>query len=136
MAHARYVTGGGRGSRNFRLWIRAEALTKRSTPTAEKRTLPARLEEDAHALPTAAEVRWASVFYARTDGDDFCCCHAQFDDRCLVGLPAFYAAQSCPILRKQRDVQSWRHHLEAPLDGRRGHFDEQGRPDWPVRYRG
>ncbi len=40
----------------------------------------------------------------------------QFDNRCLVRLPAFdAAAKSNPPLRKQRDVRRWLHRLQTLL---------------------
>ncbi len=122
MAYTRYVQyvphchRQGRDWRSLRHWSWAKALTERLKLMTEGRPVPARLEGDVPTLPTAAEVRWAAVFYARIGVDDWCCRLAQFHDRCFVDLPAFdAAAQSSPTLRKQRDVRRWRHRLQALL---------------------
>ncbi len=89
---SRIVTDSRRGWRNPCRCRRAKALKKLSTLIAEARPIPARPEDEIPTLPTAAEVRLASVFHDRTSYDDWCYGLAQFDDRFLVGLPLFDAA--------------------------------------------
>ncbi len=69
-------------------WSRAKALTKSST-LREWFPVHGGLEGNMHTLASVSEMSCASFFYARTGDDDLCFRPAQFDDRCLLGLPAF-----------------------------------------------